>query len=424
MAACLLMIVLSACAATDTPAATPAPTATTSVSNRAVTLLLWHGWFGAKRQALNRLVDRFNEQHPEGRVLLQPMPLATMGADLRSAAATGSGPHLVLIPNSWVGGLADGNVLRPLDDLIPPSEQRALLPVTISGAQSRDRQGVQHLYGLPISFDTLALYYNTANILASPGDTTTLINSAHGLSDPSATPPVWGLALNLSLDNTIGYLYAFGGRVFDDNGALVLAGSGRAGAEKWLNWLIKLNSDQQMLTHADSSIQVDRELKNGSVLMTFDWSHQIAVYRSLWHERMGVAPLPRLSETNQPPRPYVASDLLAINDRVGPAEQQAAVAFMRFMISPDAQRELLAADAQPARGDLALDGDNPQLAAARAFRAQAGQAWPMPNNATRDIVWQELKLMQQRVLLGLATPADAVTEADGQLRAKLDLPKQ
>ena len=421
VAGCLLLIVLASCAAAGGTTATPAPTVAANSASGGTTLLLWHGWFGTKLQTLSRLVDRFTARHPDSRVFLQAMPLATFDGDLRAAAATGTGPHLALIPNSWIGALADAGVVGPLDDTFPPAEQRSLLPVTLSGAQMRGQDGLQHLYGLPISFDTLALYYNTANILATPGDTTELINSAHGLSNPDPASPVWGLALNLSLDNTIGYLYAFGGRVFDDEGRLVLATAGRAGTEQWLNWLLKLNSDQQLLARADSSIQVDRALKNGGVLMTFDWSHQSAVYRSLWGDRMGVAPLPRLSETDQPPRPYVVSDVLAINVRVGAAERQAAVEFLRFMIGDDAQRELLGSGLQPARGDLALNGDGSLLAAARAFRSQAEQGLPMPNSTTRDIVWQELKLMQQRVLLGLASPRDALTETDGRLRERLKL---
>jgi len=419
VAACLLLVLLSSCTLAGTPTATPQPTPSVTAANNGVTLLLWHGWFGAKLQTLSRLVDRFNEQHPNGRVLLQAVSLSTFGADLRAASLAGSGPHIVLMPNSWIGGLTDANVLRPLDDAFTPAEQQSLLPVTLSGAQARDGTGTQRLYGLPISFDTLALYYNTANILATPSDTAALINSAHGLSDPNATPPVWGLAVNLSLDNTIGYLYAFGGRIFDDQGQLVLAGAGRAGTEQWLNWLLKLNADQQLLTHADSSIQIDRELKNNHVLMTFDWSHQLGVYRSLWGEHLGVAPLPRLSETDQPPRPYIVSEVLAINSRASAAERRAATEFLRFMISADTQRELLASGIQPTRTDVTLTGDAPQIAAARAFRKQAEQGQPMPNSTTRDIVWQELKLMQQHVLSGLASPPDAVSETDGRLREKL-----
>src|SRR4029453_19372898 len=135
---------------------------------------------------------------------------------------------------------------------IAESEQAALLPATLGGAKARDHAGSLHLYGLPISFDTLALYYNTANVLAPPDDTAKLLDYAHGLGNPSV--PRWGLALNLSIDSTIGYLYAFGGRVFDDDGKLALGGSGRDGAEKWLNWLLKLNGDTQLRAHTGSSI--------------------------------------------------------------------------------------------------------------------------------------------------------------------------
>jgi maltose-binding protein MalE len=384
-------------------------------------LLLWHGWGGPERLALSRLVDRFNESHPNGRVLLQPMPLATFAGDLRAAVAAGSGPHIVLIPNSWVGSLADAGILRSLDDLIAQPDQDALLPATVGGAKARDRQGDTHLYGLPISYDTLALYYKTSNVLTAPDDTAKLLDTAHGLSDAAA--PRWGLALNLSLDNTIGYLYAFGGRVFDDDGKLALGAAGRDGAEQWLGWLLKLNGDTQLLAHAGSSIAVDRDIKYGRVLMTFDWAHQIATYRSLWGKNLGVAPLPRLSETGQAPRAYVKSDLLAINARAGSAERAAAAEFLRFMSSREAQTELLRADRQPARRDMSLDGDAPYLAAARAFRAQAEQGVPLPNSPTRGIVDEELRIMVERVLMNQSSAADAVSDADARIREKLKLPQ-
>jgi maltose-binding protein MalE len=418
VACLLLLLVLSAC--DMSASATTPPTPPPGSSGSGNTLLLWHGWGGPERLALARLVDRFNEQHPNGRVLLQTMPLATFSNDLRTAAIAGTGPHLMIIPNSWVGGLADAGALLPLDDLVDQPTQDAMLPATLGGARAADRQGASHLYGLPISFDTLALFYNTANILSPPDTTADLITGARGLSDPSA--PRWGLALNLSLDNTIGYLYAFDGRVFDDDGRLALGSSSREQTEKWLNWLRTLNGDTQLRAHPASSIGVDRDIKYGRVLMTFDWAHQISVYRSLWGGGMGIAPLPRLSETGKQPRPYVKSELLAINTRVGPAERAAAAEFLRFVSSADAQRELLNADLQPARANLALDGDDPQHVAARVFRAQAQQGLPLPNDLGRGIVDAELRLMLERVLMDQASPADAIAEADQRIREKLKLP--
>jgi maltose-binding protein MalE len=326
---------------------------------------------------------------------------------------------MALLPSTWVGDLAAQGALLPIDDAVTAAERQALIPAALGGAQAPDASGAPRLYGLPVSFDTLALYYNTANLSAAPADTSTLLSSARGLGDPSAEPPIWGLALNLSLDNTIGYLYAFGGRVYAEDGSLTLGTGGAEGAARWLAWLQALNADGRILARADSSIQVDRELKDGRALMTFDWAHQVGVYRSLWGANMGVAPLPRLSETGELPQAYVRSDVLAINSRTSSAERRAAMEFMRYMVSEEAQRELLASDLQPASQALAIDGDQPQLLAARAFRAQAAAGLPMPNGPARAVVERELKVMQRQALLGLVTPEDAVREADRRLRERL-----
>jgi ABC-type glycerol-3-phosphate transport system substrate-binding protein len=418
-----IVLMLAACSTATTPA--PAPDSTALAATPAgVTLVLWHGWANAPRQALSRLVDRFNQQHPSGRISLQPVPLASFDSDLRSALAPGGGPHLMLLPNSWIGSLSETDALLALDDLIAPGDQKPLLPAAISGARAAGADGKLHLYGLPISFDTLALFYNTSNVLAPPADTAALLQNARGLAAPNAAQPVWGLALNLSLDTTIGYLYAAGGRVFDDQGKVALGGAGRAGAEAWLSWLKQLQDDQQLLARADNSIQVDRELKAGRVIMTFDWAHQLSLYHSLWGKYLGVAPLPRLSATNQSPQPYVKSDVLVINSRVSANERGTALDFLRFMTSAEAQIELLRSDIQPARSDLKLnapDLDTWQVAAAQAFRSAAQAGQPMPNGPTRerDILRRELTQMQRQVLRGDATPADAVSEADKRLRDQL-----
>ncbi|WP_411857946.1 extracellular solute-binding protein [Roseiflexus sp.] len=419
LVAILLMVaLLTACESGRAPEPSSAPTIVANASSVGP-LLLWHGWSGSDRQALGRLVEQYNRQHTDGRIVLQSVPLASFAAELRAAVAAGSGPHLILIPNTWIGGLAETGVLLPLDDLAPAQEINTLLPVTLAGAQVRDAAGTA-LYGVPVRFDTLALYYNTANLTEPPADTATMLAIGRGLSDPEAQPPIWGLALNLSHDNMIGYLYAFDGRIFDDEGRVALGSTGRAGAEQWLSWLIDLQNDARILARSESSILVDRELKDGRAIMTFDWAHQIGVYRGLWGEQVGIAPLPRLSETGQAPRPYVRTDVLAINNLASANERVAAARFIRFMISEEAQTILLQSDMQPASRLPTLTGDSPQEIAARVFRVSAEQGLPMPNSSARVLVEQEIKRMQRQALLGLTTPADAVTEADRRLRERLE----
>jgi maltose-binding protein MalE len=121
------------------------------------------------------------------------------------------------------------------------------------------------------------------------------------------------------------------------------------------------------------------------------------------------------------PKPYVQSDVVTLNARiVNDAEQRAAIAFMRYLLTREAQRELLRAGKQPTLLDLNLNGDETDLAAARAFRAQAQQGQPIPNSRlANQVVKDVLEMMQRSVLRGLATPEEAVTRADTMLRERL-----
>ncbi|GAB4109724.1 MAG: extracellular solute-binding protein [Roseiflexaceae bacterium] len=409
-----LAALLSACSTPSTPVATPTPVGV------ATTLLLWHGWSGSARQVLSQQVERFNRQRLGARVILQSVPLANFATDVRGAAAAGSGPHLMLIPNTWVGDLATESALLDLEPRLSVDQRRDLLPAALGGAQIRQSDGTQQLFGLPICFDTVALFYNRANILAPPTDTNALLASARGLSAPDAQPPIWGLALNLSLDMMIGYLYAFGGQIFDPAGQLVLASSGRSGAERWLNWVRELANDRRILARIDHSIAVDHEIKGGRALATLDWAHQLGTYRSLWGEQIGVAPLPVLAETNMAAQAPVRSDLIALNARIGAQEVEQALGFARFLIGEEAQFAFLRANMQPARA-LPLDERDVQMLAAQAIRRQAEQGLPMANGSERAIIEHELRVMLRQVVNGLAEPADSVTTTDRRLRERLRL---
>jgi maltose-binding protein MalE len=254
-----------------------------------------------------------------------------------------------------------------------------------------------------------------------PATTESLLEQAHALADASSEPPVWGMAYALSLDKTSGYLAAAGGQIFDDQGRVVLGDEGRAGTERWLRWLRELQQDERILAVSDS-IAVDSAIKARQAFVTIDWAHALTSYRALWGDQLGVAALPLLSSTNTAPRPYVQSDVLGLNAQIVAArEQHAALDFARYLLSDEAQQALLDAGKQPALLDVAFRSNMPEQDAARVFLAQARQGQPMPNQQTiSSIMYDELTRMQQSVLRGLATPADAVTLADAELQRRVD----
>ncbi len=418
-----LALLLTACGVGPTPT----PTVSTQPAPQSRTrLVLWHAWPAGDQRALNTLVERFNRSSQQAQIVLQTRPAASLPADLAAATAEGGGPHMVLLRSHTIGALAENGWLQPIDDLLPAAEQERLLPAAIGAAQIRD--GTQsRLYGVPVTFNTLGLYYNTAYFVAQPPtDTAALLSTARGFIDDRSDPQFWGLAYNLSLDRTIGYLYAFGGSIFDESGELILGLEGREGAEAWLRWLVELDQDEALLASRDG-ITVDSALLAGSAAMTIDWSYNLSSYRALWPDSLGVAPLPRLASEDSAPQPYVQADVLALNARIAdPTERSAAAAFMRYMISAEAQAELLRAARQPVLLSLDLDdealADPPLRAAARAFRAQGELGQPMPNSRlANEVVWSVIADMQAGALSGLLSPEQAVDGADATLRERLGL---
>lgn len=399
------------------------PTSTPPNRSDRVVLRLWHAWPAAEGRVLQTLVDQFNQTHPQWQIIVQVRPAVSLPIDLATAVNEGGGPHLAIVQSHTLGMLVSAGALRPLDDLISASELNSLIP-TAAGAARVTVGDQSTLFGLPISFDTLALYYNRANVLQPPASVEELLLTGRALTDRERMPPVWGLAYNLALDRTIGYLYAFGGRVFDENGAVVLGDSGRAGAERWLAWLSELYRDERVLATLDGVV-VDRVLQAREAIMTIDWAHAQAEYRAIWNDQLGVTPLPKLNATDLPPQPYVQADVIVMNARLSDlAERAAAQAFMRFMLEVNSQRAMLAAGRQPTQLALQLsdtDLDDPvQLAAARAFRMQAQQGLPMPaDRLANEMVWTALTDMQVSAVRGLLTPEQAVTIADEMIRSRL-----
>jgi len=400
------------------------------------TLVFWHAWPSPDHHILAHLTDRYNQAHPTVQVIPQAMSLASLTRELRAAALVGSGPHLVLLRNHTIGPLAREGLLLPLDDLFSPAERATLLPTTVQGAEVALPDGSTRLYGVPLTFDTLALYYHQDQVPSPPEDIETLLRVARDLTDETSRPPRWGLACTLSLDKTIGYLPAFGGQVFDAQENLVLDTTGRPGTERWLRWLATLRQDRHILAVSDS-ITVENALKARQALMTIDWSYALSDYQALWGDALGVAPLPQVQATPQPrtPRPYVQSHVLGLNARLRDdrAARDAALGFLRYLVSEEAQKVFLEAGKQPAlltlpldpgagaSAPIAIDMEAPAttVTAAMVFRLQAQQGQAMPHiSVGSTIVRDALEKMQLAVLRGLATPSDAVTHAAQSLRER------
>ncbi len=404
MVSCIVW--LSACAnsatqPTEQPTVPPAPT----------TLIVWHAFGGSTGNAIDDLFQQIATTN-NFNIVVQRMPVATIVNDIQVAWPQSRGPHIVLLSNSQLHQIAKTNIALPLDTLVDVSSRNVIDATVIATGQVSTRQDDAVLLGLPITYELPILYYNQRNVLRPPIYTDELFNMARSLT----TPPQWGLGADVSFDNFAGYLPAFGGQIIDAQDNVVLGTSGRGGTESWLAWLSTLNNDPLLLTRLNSVFSVKRSVGAGQMTMVIDDSSQQRTYQQLWGQSMGISALPILSISNQPAQPYLRTTTVVLNQRLGPAEVEAARIVLNTLIQDDAQQRLLSNGMQPVNRLV----DVSEYPAALSIRNAALTAIASPPALLRYDVHAILRTMITQVVVGAQSPADAVTTADQQLRQLLE----
>lgn len=400
--ALLTLALLPACTPTGTVSnGTPSPAAQRAAVP--VTLTVWHSWSGEKLGALNRLARSYERANPDVRVRLQAQSAPEMLRSYSALLADDSAPQLLLTPGRYVAELAGQQYVAPLDTLLDTAVFSDVLAPAIDGAKV-DGQ----IYGLPIAFDTLVLYYDKRRVAQAPAtfDELLALNNAERTAPADQRP--YSLAYYLMLETTLPYLSAFGGAVLDADGQPSFAGSGTDATVRWLEWLQALQQNENVRATTDYSA-VDSAVQSGRAWSVIDWSSQRAKYAQLWGaDAVGVAALPS-PPGGQAPHPLMLTQVLCVNPVTSADQRVAAESFLRFMASRTAQETLAA------RGMLLPVNRTAADPAAAAFVAAATQAEPLLGGMTDTAVWRPLTEMLRTALVSAMPAREAVGTAGAAL---------
>ncbi len=149
-----------------------------------VTLKIWRVW--DEEDALEDIFKAYQQTHPNVEFEYKKLRYEEYRDELLSAWAKGEGPDIFSIPNHWVGGYLDFIEPLPTTLKIPKIETKKVLgikkeqkkvydeiktytsddvrkifvPAVEEDAVFYDEDGKKRIYGLPLSIDNLALYYN------------------------------------------------------------------------------------------------------------------------------------------------------------------------------------------------------------------------------------------------------------------------
>jgi arabinogalactan oligomer/maltooligosaccharide transport system substrate-binding protein len=367
-------------------------------------LLLWHGWTGAEADTLtNDILPAWQAAYPNVKINVLAVPFDQLKNKYSQEVATGGGPDLLIGPADWVGELATGELIRPLDDLIDEATLGNYLESTVD-ALRYDGQ----LYGVPESFEAVAMYYNKTMMpepVATTADLDALAAKINGAASDS-----YGLALYADFYHPAGYFFGFGGQLFDANNQSIVNSPETVA---FLTWMSGLQSKPGYFLQNDDNA-ISSLFKEGKAAAVFNGPWALGDYvNSLGAENVGVAPMPVISDAEGAvTKPFLGVKHIMMNADLDDDQAAIAAEFMKWFTGPESAGMLAEKNGHlPANTGVDISGNE----IAQAFVAQAETATPTPTIPEMGQVWEPVGNMITAVLAGESTPEEAAATAQDQI---------
>jgi len=366
----------------------------------AAPLKLWHAYRGGEEKALESSVKLF-ERESGRKVELLALPYDVFASKLMAAIPHGVGPDVFIFAHERLRLFSRMGLLAAVDGEI---DRPSYFPNTIEALEADGK-----LYGYPLSLKCLALYVNTQLVPRVPGTTDELRGLLSRLS--SAGDNRFGLAYE-SGDFYLHapFLFGFGGRLFDDTARAVFDTPEMARSLAFVKDL----QDRRLIPEEASGALVKSLFGDGRAAMAISGPWFAGeIPKTVAYS---VFPLPRVSETGLPMRPFLGVEAALVSSKS--EDLGGALKLARFLSLGEASVLRAVVGGQVPANVAAYE--HPEVRRdpiVSAFRAAAKNAVAMPNTLEMARVWEPMKLALQAALKGGALPAQAGALADRRYRA-------
>lgn len=367
---------------------------------------IWHQMRVEERVVMERQLARFMESRPEIRVEMLYKETEQLRNDFVIAAYARQGPEIVYGPSDMIGLLATLDVIRPLEqyfdeDYLGHFHETA--KVWYEG----------HLYQLADKLGNhLALVYNKDLIAEPPETTDELIEIGKKVTvDRTGSGRIdqYGLVWNYTEPFFyVPFLAGFGGWVMDEaqeRPTLNTDANVRA-----LNFIQELRDVHRIVPREADYEIADALFKEGraGMIINGDWSWGGYISAGL---NIGVAPIPRVSETGLWASPMVSTKGFSINENIDDDKLTVVLEIIMFLNEPDnhleATREVKTFPTRIETYDHPVVTEDPILINSK---RQIDVGKPMPIVPELRAIWDSMRPHYQMVLNGRKSAEDAARD--------------
>ena len=297
-----------------------------------VVVTFWHAMGGPLGRALDQLIDEFNSMQDS--IYVNSISMGNYNAlsqKIMASILARKTPTIAQVYESWTTSLARSGAIQPIEDFVKKdsafkNQLEDFFPVFI-----RDNTYDSVLYTLPFNKSVTAYFYNVdmfkkKGIDRFPETYTELIEVSRKLTS--------GDTLATAFSVTVGMfeqlLYAFGGRLLDENGNPVFDSEEGIKALKYLQDMLY----KYHVAHLTTGYQHQDEFLAGRVAYVMGTSVSYAfIMRQKPTFTLGMAPMPH--EVRKVC--FIMGTNIAIFRRAREKEKRAAWTFIKWFTSPEIQ---------------------------------------------------------------------------------------
>ena len=372
-------------------------------------LVVWHAYRGLERTAFEQVVADYNASQGDVTVTTLAVPYDAYADKITAAVPRGKGPDLFIFAQDRLGGWVEaGGTMEPIDFYLDDATIERFIPTTMD---AMTYQG--SIYGLPINFKVVTMFYNTDMVQDPPRDSTALVAEAKKHTNQAAGK--FGLAYSYSdFYYHSALMNAFGGGVFKGDRDPVL---NRPENVASLQLMMKWFDEDQILPAEPSSSLITMLFNQGDAAIVFSGPWFLAEISE--DIPYALATLPDIVEAGGAPmQPWMTVEGAYI---AAPSQHKdQAYDFALYLTGLEAGKVMALEGRQtPANSAVYEDAAVANDPVLSAFRAQVETAVPMPNYAEMTMVWSPATTAMNSIVRKAATPKAALDQAQKDVEERV-----
>ncbi|MFY7931025.1 MAG: sugar ABC transporter substrate-binding protein, partial [Oligoflexus sp.] len=329
---------------------------------------------------IDKWIAVFQKENPKIKIVRQHYENEELRTKFLRSSVTGDGADIVYGPNDIAGVFATAGVVQPVDSFINPAQ----FSETSLGMTKLDGK----IWGVPLSESSfLLMYYNKDLVKEAPKDTKELLTQAKAFTD--AKQNKYGLAFFQSEPFWFAtFQGGFGTWPLTQQGTSYKVTIDTPETTKALQYLVDLK-DKEKVVPAECNYDCAKNLfLSGKTLFHFNGDWELNAYKEKFGDKLGIAPLPVISETGKPLTPMIGGRFLFVNASTKGPKLDAVKKFVTFVTSKMVQQRIaLQLNSIPASLEARNDPKVKENATLTALINAAANAKPMPPQVEMRAAW-------------------------------------